>query len=628
MRLLSRVLRYLRPYWPTALGAYLSLLAITAFNLVTPLILGWAIDWGIARGDLRVLQTAALALIALTVVKSAFAFLQGYLSEVTSQSIAYDLRNEIYEHLQRLSFSYHDRAQTGQLMARATSDVEVLRMFTGRGFIALLNVVVLVVAVAVVLFVLNWKLALFSLATFPWLFQTVLRFTARFRPLSQQIQQELAVLTTILQENLAGIRIVKAFTREPEQIAQFERQNDVLLERNLEASRVQRKAIPLMDFISGLTTVIVMWYGGSLVVLHALTLGELVAFNTYLAQLVLPIRRLGFLVSMLSRAVASAERVFEILDAKSEVEEAPNAIALPPIEGHVRFEHVTFRYTGLDPVLRDVSFEARPGQVVALLGATGSGKTTIINLIPRFYDVSAGRVTVDGHDVREVTLDSLRKQIGIVLQETVLFSGTIRENVAFGRPDADLDTVVAAAKAARAHDFVVSFPQGYDTVVGERGVTLSGGQKQRIAIARALLLDPRILILDDSTSSVDLETERLIQEALEVLMRGRTSFVIAQRLSTIRRADLILVLERGQVVARGRHEELLEESGIYAELYELQARAEREAAVPRDGLATPTPADDRADGAGARPDGPHRRDRAERRLERGGRGSRPGGRPA
>ena len=575
MRVLARVLTFLRPYWHLTLAAYLSLLAITGFNLATPLILRWAIDAGISAGDVSVLRTAALVLIGLTVVKSVFSFVQSYLSEVASQGVARDLRAAIYEHLQRLSFSYHDQAQTGQLMARATSDVEVLRMFTGRGFINLLNIAFLVASVAVILVWMNWQLGLLSLALLPWLLFTANRFSRTFRPLSLQIQQLLAELTTVLQENLAGIRIVKAFAREPEQIAVFDRENGRLLDKNLEAARVQRKAIPLMDLIASLTTVVVLWYGGSLVILGALTLGELVAFNTYLALLVMPIRRLGFLISMFSRAMASGERVFEILDAESEVADRPGAPPLPPIAGRVAFDHVTFSYHGLDPALRDVSFVAEPGQTIALLGATGSGKTTIINLVPRFYDVTAGAVRVDGHDVRNVTIESLRRQVGIVLQETVLFSGTIRENVAYGRPDADLDTVVAAAKAARAHGFISEFPQGYDTVVGERGVTLSGGQKQRVAIARALLLDPRILILDDSTSSVDLETEHLIQEALEELMKGRTTFVIAQRLSTIRRADLILVLDRGRIVARGKHAELLEESGIYAELYDLQARVER-----------------------------------------------------
>lgn len=585
MRILLRVLGFLGPYKRTAIGAYVSLLAITGFNLLTPLILRSAVDDGITKGQVSVIQVAAALLIGLTLVKSVFSFLQGYLSEVASQGVAFDLRSRIYEHLQRLSFSYHDHAQTGQLMARATSDVEVIRMFTGRGFIALANIVVMVVAVAAVLFSMNWRLAIASCLAFPFLFYTANRFNTTFRPLSLRIQQELAVLTTILQENLAGMRIVRAFAREPEQIATFTEQNDRLLDLNLDASKVQRQAIPLMDLISNLTTVVVLWYGGSLVVQRSLTLGELVAFNTYLALLVMPIRRMGFLVAMLSRAIASGERVFEILDAKSEVVEAPDAVDLPAIEGRVSLENVTFRYTGLETVLRDVTFEASPGQMIALLGGTGSGKSTIINLIPRFYDVSAGAVLVDGWDVRKVKIESLRKQIGIVLQETVLFSGTIRENIAFGRPDADLDVVMDAARAARAHDFVTSFPDGYETLVGERGVTLSGGQRQRIAIARALLLDPAILILDDSTSSVDMETEYLIQQALDVLMKGRTSFVIAQRISTVRKADQILVLDKGRVVARGRHEELIEESGLYAELYELQLKAEREAVAPQNGRA-------------------------------------------
>ena len=579
MKTLLRVLGFLKPFWRYTAGAYLSLLAITGLNLVMPLILAWAVNNGITNGHVSTIEKAAALLVGLAVFRGIFTFFQGYLSEVASQGVAYDLRSKVYEHLQQLSFSYHDQAQTGQLMARATSDVEVIRQFTGRGFISLANIAVMVVAVGAVLFTMNWHLALASCVAFPFIFLTANRFNKTFRPLSQQIQQELAVLTTILQENLAGVRIVRAFAREPEQAAAFTKQNDYLLDKSLDAVKAQRSALPLMDLISNMTTVVVLWYGGMLVIQHSLNLGDLVAFNIYLASLVLPIRRLGFLVAMLSRAIASGDRVFEILDAKSEVTDAPGAVDLPPIEGRVTFRNVTFRYSGLETVLRDVSFAAEPGQMIALLGGTGSGKSTIINLIPRFYDVTSGAVLVDDMDVRKVRIESLRRQIGIVLQETVLFSGTIRENVSYGRPDADLDSIVEAAKAARAHDFIMSFPDGYDTLVGERGVTLSGGQKQRVAIARALLLDPRILILDDSTSSVDMETEYLIQQALDVLMKGRTTFVIAQRISTVRKADVILVLDKGRIVARGTHEQLIEESGLYAELYDLQLKAEREAAA-------------------------------------------------
>jgi len=342
------------------------------------------------------------------------------------------------------------------------------------------------------------------------------------------------------------------------------------------ASRLQAVNTPLIDFIANVSTVIIIWYGGQLVIQGQLTLGELVSFTTYLAQLALPVRRLGQIVPALAIAAAAGTRIFEILDAQSEVRDAPDAIPLPSVDGQVRFENVSFAYFRRHRVLDDISFEAQPGQVIALLGTTGSGKSTIINLIPRFYDATEGRITIDGYDIRRVTLNSLRDQVGIVLQETMLFATTIRENIAFSRPDAHEEDILEAARAAQAHDFIAETPRGYDTLVGERGVTLSGGQRQRVAIARALLKDPRILILDDATSSVDTETEQLIQKALERLMRGRTSFIIAQRLSTLRMADLILVLEKGRIAARGTHDELLRTSGLYAEIYQQQLRRKDE----------------------------------------------------
>ncbi|MDH7486602.1 MAG: ABC transporter ATP-binding protein [Anaerolineae bacterium] len=571
MKPLGKVLRYLRKHWLTTLGAYLSLLLATGANLLSPRLLQVLIDRGISAGNMRTIVLMALILVAVALVGALFTFLQGYLSEKASQSVAYDLRNALYAKIQSLSFSYHDQAQTGQLMTRATSDVEMVRRFTGMGFLQMLNAVVMLAGSLAVLFAMNWRLTLLILALVPVALVLFSIFGRRVRPMFARVQQNLAALNTVLQENLAGARVVKAFAREPYEAERFRRANQTLLNENLAVFRTLALLIPTIFLVANLGTAGIVWYGGLQVIGGQLSVGELVAFNSYLFMVMMPVGMLGMVFSMIAQASASAERIFEILEAESEVVEAPDAKPLPPVEGRVAFENVTFRYFGSgEPVLKDISFVAEPGQTVALLGATGSGKSTIINLIPRFYDVSEGRVTVDGHDVREVTLESLREQIGIVLQETTLFAGTIRENIAFGRPEASQEEIEAAARAAAAHDFITSFADGYDTIVGERGVTLSGGQKQRIAIARALLRNPRILILDDSTSNVDFETELRIQQALDELMKGRTSFVIAQRISTVLNADQILVLDRGQIVARGTHEELLETSPMYAEIYHSQ----------------------------------------------------------
>jgi ATP-binding cassette subfamily B protein len=446
----------------------------------------------------------------------------------------------------------------------------VLRNFTGRAVLQLAQFIVMGTGITIVLFVTNWKLALVSLVAVPLLFRTIQQYNASVRPLFRQVQEELAVLAAIIQENLAGSKVVKAFAREPNEIEKFNAQNDFLQRKYVDAAQIQSFTNPLMDVIANLGTVLVLWYGGFLVITGEMSIGQLVAFNTYLLLIVRPVRRLGFLIGQSSRAIAAGERIFEILDASIEVMDRPGAIPLPPIQGEVTFDRVSCSYYGGEPVLQDVSFRAEPGQVVALLGATGSGKSTIVHLIPRFYDVTEGCVHIDGHDVRDVQLLSLRRQVGMVMQDTTLFTGTIRDNIAFGVPTATDEQVIAMAKAARAHDFIMHFPDGYKTRVGERGVTLSGGQKQRIAIARALLLDPRILILDDFTSAVDTETEALIREALDVLMEGRTTFVIAQRVSTVQNADQIIVLDHGKIVGVGTHEEMLETNPIYAEVYRLQ----------------------------------------------------------
>jgi ATP-binding cassette subfamily B protein len=618
---LLRAIRYLSVYKTLAALPYLFLLISTVAQLMVPHLVRNVIDavtkgviakyivpnldkipasilpsildkLGVTKDQLvynynnaeRLLITAALLIVGFAIVSGVFAFLQAYWAERNSQSVAFDLRNDLFAKIQRLSFSYHDRNQTGQLMIRATDDVEKVRLFIGQGLLMAVGSLVLLVGTLVILFATNARLTLVVLPILPIAIILFMVFGAVSQPLFTKVQMRLSILNTILQENLAGIRVVKAFTREKEEQKKFRQAADSLMQQQISVARVFTFLFPVIFLIANLGQALVIYFGGKQIIANTLTLGEWQEFSLYLVFIFLPVAQLGFIITQMSQASASAKRIYEILDAKSDVVDKPDGLILPSVEGHVQFENVTFRYFDSgEPVLNNVNFEVQPGQTVALLGATGSGKTTIINLLPRFYDPSEGRITIDGHDLRDVCLESLRAQIGIVLQETNLFTGSIRDNIAYGRTNASLEDVIAAAKAAAAHDFIMSFPQGYDTPVGERGTTLSGGQKQRIAIARALLLDPHILILDDSTSSVDLATEFQIQKALDRLMKGRTSFVIAQRISTVMNADLILVLEKGQVVARGKHEELMEESPIYAEIYnsQLVGDVQLEAASPQ-----------------------------------------------
>jgi len=601
---LRRALHYLGHYRRIALYAYLGLFVATGAQLMVPWLLRNIIDHittgtvaqavlGLpaqvqtqvaahqgttlaqlqsdADGAEQAIIAASIAIIGFAIARGLFSFVQGYMGEKLSQSIAFDLRNELFAKIQRLSFSYHDQNQTGQLMIRATDDVEKVRMFIGQGLLLGLGAIVQLVGTLLILFTSNVKLTLVALPVVPLAVILFAMFGALSQGLFMNLQIRFSKMNTILQENLAGIRVVKAFVREPQEQKRFAVANDEVLASNLNLSRVFAFIFPLMFLIANLGQAAVLYAGGFQIVDGDLTLGEWQQFSLYLVYVFMPLGNFGMIISLMSQASASAPRVFEILDAKNEVDNKPGAPELNSVQGSVTFDNVSFRYfKSGDYVLKDVSFEALPGQTVALLGATGSGKTTIINLLPRFYDASEGAVLIDGRDVRDVTLNSLRSQIGIVLQETTLFTGSIRDNIAFGRPDATLDEVIAAATAAAAHDFIMSFPQGYDTPVGERGTTLSGGQKQRVAIARALLLNPKLLILDDSTSSVDLATEYQIQKALDHLMEGRTSFVIAQRISTVVNADLILIMDKGRIVARGTHEELMEASPIYVEIYNSQ----------------------------------------------------------
>ena len=519
----------------------------------------------------RALTTALVAIVIFAILRGLFSFLQAFWAEKNSQAVAYDLRNDLYAKIQQLSFSYHDKNQTGQLMIRATDDVEKVRLFIGQALLQLVGSIILLVGTIIILFTSNVSLAWTAMPILPVALVLFMIFGTISQPLFAKVQQKLSMLNTVLQENLAGIKVIKAFTREKQQQARFRVAVDDTMNQAITVSRLFTFLFPLVFLIANLGQAAILYVGGKQIIVGTLSIGAWQEFSLYLMYLFFPIAQLGFIITQLGQASTSADRIFEILDAKSDIVDKPNAITLPAVKGDVKFDNVTFRYFGGgDPVLKNVNFEAKSGETVALLGATGSGKTSIINLLPRFYDPSEGSITIDGHDLRDITLDSLRSQIGIVLQETTLFSGTIRDNIAFGKPEATLEEVQAAAKSAAAHDFIMSFPDGYDTHVGERGTTLSGGQKQRVAIARALLLNPRILILDDSTSSVDVATESHIQAALETLMKGRTSFVIAQRISTVMNADRILVLEKGEVVAQGKHAQLMEEEPIYAEIYNSQ----------------------------------------------------------
>jgi ATP-binding cassette subfamily B protein len=552
-----------------------SLVLSAGATAAVPQLLGMFVDRGVSQGDFNFVLLMAGAIVAASLVRAGGEFSRSYMAERISQLVARDFRNELFAHYQNLSFGYHDRARTGQLMSRATSDVESVMRFTGMGATMMLQVIVLVTVTIVLMVRIDLALTLLAMATIPAIGGLAIVTGSTLRPLFRTLQEETAELNTVLQENLTGHRVVRAFARESEQTEKFDGHNRALQTASIRIMRMFAIRGPLMTAIAGLGTVAVLWVGGNRVIAGDLSLGVLVAFNAYLLTLVMPVRMLGFMVNMSARAIASGERIFEILDAQSPVQEKTNAISVGRLQGQVSFDNVTFLYDR-EPVLRDVSLNAQPGQVFGILGMTGSGKTSLINLIPRFYDVQRGAIRIDGHDLRDLQLESLRRQIGIVLQDTYLFSASIRENIAYGRAGALFDEIVEAAKAAKAHDFIMDIPNGYDTLLGERGVTLSGGQRQRIAITRALLMDPRILILDDATSSVDVQTEVEIQQALERLMEGRTTFIIAQRLSSVRQADQIIVLEQGSIIAQGHHDQLLSESRLYRAMLgqQLQLAAE------------------------------------------------------
>ena len=573
--ILARLIRYALPHWRLSAGTLTVTLLGTVADLAIPLFLWQAIDEGLQDGAQMVLYVTAGLVIAFTAVKGLSQFGRQFMAEVLSQRVVFTIRNQLYMHIQSLSFRFHDQTRTGELMSRTTSDVERVRRFASMGIFQIVQIVMVTGGVAIVLIATDWQLALLSLLIIPVLVGIALSFAKRIRPMFQMVQEAWADVNVVVQENLAGARVVRAFAQERAEARRFGPVNKLLNDRTVHVMRLFAMRAPLFNAVLGAGQVAVLWYGGWKVIDGQISLGTLVAFNTYLLLLMMPVRMLGMTINSFARAVASGERIFDILDERSDVTESPHAEALTKAEGRVAFERVGFAHEG-QAVLRDIGFDVAPGQALGIVGGTGSGKSSIINLLPRFYDADEGRVLVDGVDVRDLTIDSLRAQIGIVHQEPFVFADTIRANIAYGRPDATREQVVTAARLAQIHGFIETLPNGYETVVGERGVTLSGGQKQRVAIARALVLDPRILILDESTSSVDTWTERAIQDALRKAQQGRTTLIISQRIRSVRHVAEIIVLDHGAIVQRGRHEDLIETDGLYREMWEAQeAEAER-----------------------------------------------------
>ena len=580
MKSLWRIFRFMKPYGRYLFFGFWATVLPVAMELSVPRLLQVIIDDGIIPGQLDMILLGAFWMFVAAMVGAVSTLGQGWCRAVVSQGLAFDIRHALFRHIQSLSFANLDQMRTGRLMTRVSSDVDVTRMFSSAGLALLLRVLLMIIGSMVMLLLTDWQLSLimFAVAALSALFIRYLMLKAT--RLFAVVQQKLGALNTLVQENLAGIQVVKAFVRARFEIAQFSQSNIDYRERNIEVGLLMAVAMPILQILTSVGTVAVLWFGGISVVGERLSLGELIAFNNYLMIGMGPLLFLGNLLMMLARAEASAERLLEVFDTPPSLKIAQEPHRARRIRGQVAFEHVSFHYSRAnttrsngvsgDDVLRDVSFVAQPGQHIALLGATGAGKSSLVNLIPRFYDVNGGAVLVDGVDVREWHPADLRAQIGMVLQESTLFSGSARDNIAFGAPEASLDAVISAAKAAQAHDFIMAMPRAYDSPIEAGGANLSGGQKQRIAIARALLIQPGILVLDDSTSAVDMETEAEIQAALERLAAERTTFIIAQRITSVIHADLILVLDNGAIAERGTHQQLLERGPIYRKIYESQ----------------------------------------------------------
>ncbi len=576
MAFISKLAKYVLKRWYLLIFMLICIVLTTYINVYIPQLGGQVIKNIIEIKDFNMLLWLVIQIIGLTGILGALSFVSRYLNGYFSQKIVYEIRNDVFKSIQRQSLAFFDKIDVGQLMSRATTDTERVGRFLGFQFRMLVETLFLLIGVVASMITIDWELTLISFLTVSLIFVNFSLFGKKIRPVISKSREYFANLTSTLWENISGTRIVRAFAMEDYEKEKFQKPNRAYYEAMIKAAALRATFLPLTGLIGGFVTVIVYWFGGIEVIEGRIGIDTLYVFSSYISMLIRPMAMMGMIWTGYQRMAAAGERVFQIIEAEPEVKDKPNAIELKKIRGHIKFENVYFGYDANKPILKNISFEVKPGETVALLGPTGSGKSTIIRLLMRFYDVTSGRILIDGYDIRDVKLKSLRKHIGIVSQEIFLFNRTVKENISFGKPDASMEDIIRVAKIAQAHEFITKLPDGYNTIIGERGINLSGGQRQRIAIARALLLDPKILILDDSTSSVDVDTEYEIQKALSALLKDRTTLVITQRISTIRNADKIIVMDNGEIIEEGDHKTLIAKKGAYYRLYQTLYEAQKE----------------------------------------------------
>lgn len=573
MNLYFRALKYIKPYWKRGLAAGICTIIAAGGTAYLPFVIKDMVDQVLSEKNTTMLNWIVLSIVVVFVIRGIAYYGQSYLMNYVGQRVIIDIRKAVFEKLQRLSMSFYDKHKTGTIMSYVTNDVSALQSAMVDNVVEMITETVILVASIVMMIYLDWKLFLVTFATFPVVLFFIDSFGKRIRKSGSRIQEAAADITSVLQEVASSPRVIKSFVREGYEVDRFDKENMNNFRANMKYAQLSSTLTPTIEFVAAIGVSIILWYGGNSVINGSITAGSLVAFLTYAVNISNPIKRLSRVIGNIQRALAAAQRVFDVLDLPEDIKNAPDAKLLPKVKGDVRFNDVSFAYNENEEVLSHVSFEVKPGEMIAFVGPSGAGKSTVASLLPRFYDATNGSITIDGEDIRKVTLDSLREQVGIVPQETVLFNGSVYDNILYGRLDATREEVEAAAKAANAHDFIMQLPDGYETMLGDRGMNISGGQRQRISIARAILKNPQILILDEATSALDTESERVVQEALDRLMVGRTSFVIAHRLSTIKNADKIMVLEKGQLIEQGNHDELMAMDGLYAHLYKIQYRS-------------------------------------------------------